>query len=261
MEVSKMNTSEKVVVITGAAGGIGASVAIKYAKENAKLVLVDMSKEKLLEVARELGLTNENCLLATIDVSKEEQVKYYIDRTIEKFGRIDVFVNNAGIEGKVQNIVDTEEENLDLVLGVNVKGVFFGLKHIMPHMMKAKKGSIINTSSVAGFIGSQGLGSYVASKHAVLGITKTAALEGAPFGIRVNAVCPGPVNNRMMRSIEDGIMPGRGEDIKKGFETTIPLGRYADNEEVASIIHYLGSDEAKYITGAAFRIDGGMGAK
>lgn len=256
-----MNSNEKVVVITGAAGGIGRAVAAKYAKEGAKLVLIDMSQDSLLEIARELNLNNDNSLLMTLDVSKEEQVKFYVDKTIIKFGRIDVFVNNAGIEGQIQNIIDTTEENLDRVLGVNVKGVMFGLKYVLPHMIAAKQGSVINTASVAGFIGSQGLASYVASKHAVIGITKTAALEVGEHNVRVNAVCPGPVNNRMMRSIEEGIMPGSGEEVKKGFEANIPLGRYAENEEVASIIYYLGSDEAKYITGTTIRIDGGMGAK
>lgn len=252
--------NNKVVIITGAAGGIGSATARKYAKDGAKLVLVDLSEQSLISLAQELGLTNDNSILVAADVSKEEQVKYYVDRTIQKFGQINVFVNNAGTEGKVESIINTTNENLDIVLGVNVKGLYFGLKYVMKQMLTQQSGSIINTSSVAGFMGSPGLAPYVASKHAVLGITKTAALEGAPY-VRVNAVCPGPVNNRMMRSIEDGVMPGKGEDVKKGFEATIPMGKYAENEDIANTIYYLGSDEAKYITGTTIRVDGGMGAK
>lgn len=256
-----MEFKDKVIIITGAGGGIGRETAIKFAKEGAFLTLVDISETSLRETVNGLGLSEDNYLLETIDVSKEEQVKKYVDDTINKFGKIDVFVNNAGIEGKVSSIIETKAEDLDLVLNINVKGVYFGLKHVMPHMIVNKYGSIVNTASVAGFIGSPGLAPYIASKHAVLGITKTAALEAAPFNIRVNAVCPGPVDNRMMRSIEEGAAPGHGEDVKKGFVATIPLGRYATNEECADLIYFLASENSKYITGQAFRIDGGMGAK
>ncbi|HOO68035.1 MAG TPA: SDR family NAD(P)-dependent oxidoreductase [Bacilli bacterium] len=253
--------SEKVVLITGAAGGIGRTVADLFVKDGSKVVLVDISKENLVAVAQQLQLDPEKALLVSADVSNEDSVKYYVDQAISKFGRIDVFINNAGVEGKVQKIVDTTKENLDFVLGVNIKGVYFGLKYVLKHMMENKSGSIVNTSSVAGLMGTEGLGPYTASKHAVIGITKTAAIESAPFGIRVNAVCPGPVNNRMMRSIEDGVMPGSGDTVKKGFESIIPMARYAENDEIANTIYFLASDKASYITGGIYRVDGGMGAK
>lgn len=252
---------DKVVLITGAAGGIGRTVASLFVRDGAKVVLVDISKDNLVAVAQQLQLDPEKALLVSADVSNEASIKYYVEQAISKFGKIDIFINNAGVEGKVQSIVDTTKENLDFVLGVNVKGVYFGLKYVLKHMMENKKGSIVNTSSVAGLMGSAGLGSYVASKHAVIGITKTASIEAAPYNIRVNAVCPGPVNNRMMRSIEDGVMPGKGEEVKKGFEGTIPMSRYAENDEVANMIYFLASDKSSYITGSIYRVDGGMGAK
>lgn len=255
-----MRFQERVILITGAAGGIGKETARQFAAEGAKVSLVDLSQESLQKTAAELGLDESNCITVPADVAKEEQVQEYVRQTLEKFGTIDAFVNNAGVEGKVQPVTSTTADNLSLVLDVNVKGVLFGMKHVLPIMMERKRGSIINTASVAGFIGSPGMASYVASKHAVLGLTKTAALECAEAGIRVNAVCPSPVDNRMMRSIEEGIAPGSGEDVKKKFIQIIPMRRYAENIEIAQLILFLASDESTFITGAAYRIDGGMAA-
>lgn len=256
-----MEFKDKVVIITGAGGGIGRATAVKLAKKGAKLALVDISEFDLIDTVNQLNIEEINYLIILADVSKEEQVKTYVDKTIMKFGKIDAFINNAGVEGKVTSIIETDAIDLDLVLNINVKGVYYGLKHVLPHMMKNNYGSIVNTASVAAFMGSPGLAPYVASKHAVLGLTKNAALESSTFNIRVNAICPGPVDNRMMRSIEEGAAPGNGETVKKSFELSIPLGRYATNEECAELICFLISDEAKYITGQAIRIDGGMGAK
>ncbi|MDD2203590.1 MAG: glucose 1-dehydrogenase [Bacilli bacterium] len=253
------NNSKNVVIITGAAGGIGREVAKRYAVEGAKLTLVDLFEEGLIETAKQLNLNEGDYLIVPTDVSKEEQVKNYVDQTINKFGKIDVFINNAGIEGKVQSIVETTAENLSKVLDVNVKGVYFGIKYVLPHMTEVKHGSIVNTASIAALEGSIGLTPYVASKHAVLGITRCASLEAAPSNVRVNAVCPGPVDNRMMRSIEEGSVPGAAEVAKEGIMKSIPMGRYATNEEVADLIYFLGSDKSIYITGVACRIDGGMG--
>ena len=252
---------EKVAIITGAGGGIGKACAKILNEKGFKIVLVDISSDGLKETVTDLKLNNENSLVFKADLRFEENIKFYVDKTIEKFGRIDVFVNNAGVEGKVAPIIETEKEDLNFVLDVNVKGVYFGMKHVIPIMMNQKSGSIINVASVAGFIGSPGLAPYIASKHAVLGINKTAALECAPYNIRVNAVCPGPVDNNMMKSIEEKAAPGNGEAVKSEFIKNIPLGRYATNEEVANLIYFLSSDESVYITGQAYRIDGGMGAK
>ena len=252
---------EKVVIITGATGGIGAATAKQFADEGAKLCLVDLDMSKLKELINELHLLEEDYIIKACDVRNELGVKEYVDETVAKFGRVDIFVNNAGIEGAVAPIVATESEQLDMVLDVNVKGAYYGLKYVLPIMYEQKSGSVINIASVAGFIGSPGLAPYIASKHALLGINKTAALESASFGVRVNAVCPGPVDNNMMRNIEKKASPDAPEAVKEAFVQNLPMGRYATNEEVANMIIFFASDKSEYLTGTAQRVDGGMGAK
>ncbi|QUH26033.1 SDR family NAD(P)-dependent oxidoreductase [Serpentinicella alkaliphila] len=256
-----MEFQGKVVLITGASGGIGKATTKLFAQEGAKLVLTGTSKEKLETVAKELNLEPDNYMIISTNVAKEVEIAKLVEETVNRFGTIDVFFNNAGIEGKFQMISDTTADNLDEVLDVNLKGVYYGLKYVMPIMMKQKSGSIINTASVAGFIGSPGMAPYVASKHAVLGITKTAALECAERGVRVNAICPAPVNTRMMRSIEATINPDNPEDAKKLFAQMVPMNRYAEPEEIAQVVLFLASDKSSYITGASYRIDGGMSGK
>ena len=167
-----------------------------------------------------------------------------------------MFFNNAGIEGEVKPIVDYPEDIFDKVISINVKGTWLGNKYVLPQMNEG--GSIIMTSSVAGIIGFAGLGAYVTSKHAVVGIMRTSAIEAAPFKIRVNSVHPSPVNNRMMRSIEEGASAGHGEEVKKQFEATIPLKRYAEPDEIAQLVLFLASDNSQFITGTTQVIDGGM---
>lgn len=255
-----MDFDGKVVLITGAAGGIGKETAKAFAEQGAKLVLVDLQEESLSKTVSELNLDDGSCVTVAADVSKEEDVKNYVDTAVQKFGKIDVFFNNAGIEGKVGYITDTDISVLDQVLGVNVRGVFAGLKHVLKVMKDQNSGAIVNTASVAGFGGSPGLASYVSSKHAVLGLTKSAALESADYGVRVNAVCPAPVNTRMMRSIEAGVSEDNAEGAKKEFEKGIPMNRYAEASEIAQLVLFLASEKAGFITGGAYRIDGGMSA-
>ena len=256
-----MNFENKVVLITGATGGIGSEAAKEFAKKGAKLSLVGTNNDKLNALANVLKLEDNRILLVVADVRDENQVKNYVDATIQKFGTIDIFLNNAGVEGEVAPIIHTEQKNLDFVLDVNVKGAYFGLKHVLPIMYEKKSGSIINTSSVAGFIGSPGMAPYIASKHALLGITKSAALESAAYNVRVNAVCPGPVDNNMMRKIESKAAPDTPEAVKEGFAKEIPFGKYASNLDVVNTILFLASDLSEYLTGTAHRVDGGMCAK
>lgn len=244
----------KVAVITGGSGAIGSTAAELFLREGAKVVIVDINEEALKKTAQALNSPNISYIQA--DVSKSADVQKYVRHAVNTFGKIDVFFNNAGIEGVVKPITEYPEEEFDRLIGINVKGVWLGIKYMLPEMNDG--GSIINTSSVAGLMGSPSMTAYVASKHAVIGITRTVAHEAAPRGIRVNSVHPSPVNNRMMRSLEDGYAPGQGEAVKKGFEDTIPLKRYATNEDIANGVLFLASDDSKFITGSKLIIDGGM---
>lgn len=251
---------KKTAVVTGGTNGIGMQTAELFLKEGANVVIVDLFEDSLEEAAGALEQFGP-IIAIKADVSKEEDVKKYVKKTVSKFGRIDVFFNNAGIEGEVAPLVEQSVEDFDNVQAVNVRGVFLGLKHVIPIMTKQQSGSIINTSSVAGFIGSPGVAPYVTSKHAVIGLTKTAALETAAANIRVNSIHPSPVNTRMMRSLEEGIHPGGGEDIKEAFTKTIPLGRYGESEDIAKLVLFLASDDSAFITGSQYRVDGGMAAQ
>lgn len=244
----------KVAVITGGSGAIGSTSAKRFLSEGAKVVIVDINEEALKKVASELNSPHLSFIQA--DVSKAADVQKYVQHTVNTFGKIDVFFNNAGIEGVVKPITEYPEEEFDRLFSINVKGVWLGIKYVLPQMNDG--GSIINTSSVAGLMGSPSMTAYVASKHAVIGITRTVAHEAAPRKIRVNSVHPSPVDNRMMRSLEDGYAPGQGEVVKKGFEDTIPLKRYATNEDIVNGVLFLASDDSKFITGSKLVIDGGM---
>ena len=244
----------KVAIITGGAGSIGKITAKLFLEEGAKVVLVDLSKVELEKAVEELH--SEHVKYVVADVSKSKDVAHYVDETVKLFGKIDVFFNNAGIEDVVKPIIDYPEEVFDRVISVNVKGIWLGNKFTLPKMKEG--GSIIITSSVAGLFGFANLSAYVTSKHAVVGIMRTTAIEAAPRKIRVNTVHPSPVNNRMMRSIEEGASAGHGEEVKKQFEASIPLGRYAEPIEIAQLVLFLASDESQFITGTTQVIDGGM---
>lgn len=251
-----MEFKDKVVIVTGAAGGIGIAAARKFAAEGAKLALVDLKREALEEAAGDI----DGALLLTADVSKEEEVKDYVERTVEAYGRIDVFVNNAGVNGDFKPIEEQTFENYQTVLGINVIGAAMGLKHVVAQMKTQGSGAIVNTASNGGLLGAPGMSAYVASKHALIGINKSVALEVAGDGIRVNAVCPSGVDTQMMRSIETNARKGHEDEARKEFEKSVPMGRYAEADEIADLMLFLASDKASFITGAYYRIDGGGGA-
>lgn len=252
-----MRLKGKTVVITGGAGGIGLETARIFLREGADgILLVDLGQAQLKDAAK--SLESDRVKYFAADVSKSDEVKAYTEKAIKEFGKIDVLFLNAGIEGVVKPLTEYPEEIYDKILAVNVKGVWLGMKHAFPYMKENGGGSVIITSSVAGMQGTPNVIAYVTSKHALNGTVRVGALEGAPDKIRVNSIHPSPVDNRMMRSLEEGFAPGKAEEAKKGFEQLIPLGRYATNEEIASAALFLASDESRFITGALIPVDGGL---
>ena len=250
-----MNRLEnKVAVITGGAGGIGMSTAKLFLSEGAKVMLIGRTEKSLRKAVADLDDINVDYCAA--DVSKASDTKRYVQKTMDTFGKIDIFFANAGIDGPFKPIADYPEDLFDTVISINLKGVWLGCKYAIPRMNEG--GSVIITSSVAGLKGFAGLGAYVTSKHGVIGIMRVAALESAVRNIRVNSIHPGPVNTRMMRSIEKDISPDNAEKAKKGFEAGVPFGRYAEVEEIADLVLFLASDQSSYITGSTYVIDGGM---
>lgn len=250
----------KVAVITGGAGGLGKVTAERLLKEGAKVVIVDLFEEPLQKTQQELSAYGE-VLAVQADVSKEEDAVKYVNAAVEKFGRIDIFFNNAGIVGKIAKLVDTNADDFDKVIAVNLRGVFLGMKHVLPVMQKQGSGSVINTSSIDGLRGGEGRVAYVASKHAVSGMTKTAALEVAEYGVRVNSIHPSYARTQMMTIVEEGNNPDDPEAVQRELAKTIPLGRYGEAEDIANLVLFLGSDESEFITGTQQRVDGGMGAR
>ncbi len=249
----------KTAVITGGAGGIGKQAGKVFSDEGANVLLVDLDETALQETANEIANTKVKYCAA--DVSSPEDTKRYIQAASDSFGGIDILVANAGIEGQVQPIVDYDIDTFDKVMSVNVRGVWLGLKYAAPEIQKRGGGSIVITSSVAGVRGAEGVSAYIASKHAVIGLMKTAALEMAPMNIRVNTVNPAPVNTRMMRSLEEGFQPNDPGQVKEMMSAMVPLRRYAEPIEIAKIMLFLASEESSYCSGGVYMVDGGMTAR
>ncbi len=250
----------KVVVVTGAAGGIGRATARRLAADGASIVAVDLAGSGLAETVSLVEEQGQAAIAVTADVTDSDDVAAYVQAAVDAYGGVDVLFNNAGIEGFAGPLEQYPEDVFDAVIGVNVKGVWLGMKHSADAMRARGGGVIINTASIAGLKGTPGLIAYGASKHAVVGMTKTAAAELAEAGIRVNAICPSPIETRMMRSIEAGINPDDPEQVKKAVSERLPLGRYGEPEEVAALVAFLASDDASYITGGIYPIDGGSTA-
>ena len=250
----------RVALLTGAAGGIGQATAVRFAEEGAQLVLTDVAAAGLDEVAALAEKAGAEVLTLTADVTRTVDWERIVTAARDRFGGLDILFNNAGIEGVVKPIEDYPEEMFDRVLAVNVRGVFLGMKHAVPALRARGGGVIINTSSVAGLVGNPLVCAYIASKHAVLGLTKSAGIGWGGEGIRVNAVCPSPIETRMMRSLEAGFDPDDAGRVKSEMESLIPVGRYGTPEEVAALVAFLCSDEARFINGAIYTIDGGMTA-
>ena len=246
----------RIAVVTGAAGVIGTETIKLLAARGAKIVAVDRDAAALERAIDGLPASAE-ALAITADVTSEEDVIGYVAAAVKRFGTIDIFYNNAGIEGTITPIVKASLADFRKVLDVNVVGVFLGLKHVLPVMLKQDRGAIINTASIAGLIGSAEVAVYSASKHAVIGLTKSAAQECTGTNVRVNAVCPGLIESRMLSAIMDGRI-GRGTPapVEKVVDR-VPQRRLGLAREVAPIVAFLASDDASYVTGSAYTVDGG----
>ena len=247
---------DKVVVITGGAGGIGRAAGELFVAEGARVLLVDLDEAALQEAVAAIGGNQVSYCVA--DVTQSADNARMFATATERYGGVDTFLANAGIEGDVRPIVEQDEARFDQVMNVNVKGVFLGLQQGIPEIAKRGGGSIVITSSVAGVTGSPGVAPYVTSKHAVIGMMRSAALECAPLNIRVNTVNPSPVETRMMRSLEDGIAPGAGAQAKDALVERIPLKRYAEPQDIARVMLFLASDDSDWVTGSVQMADGGM---
>lgn len=250
----------KVAVVTGGAGGIGRAACLEFARAGASVVVVDIDAEPAEKIVTETHAMGAKSIAVRADVSQSVQVQAYVKQALDTFGRIDFFFNNAGTEGRLAPIAEFDEAVWDRVIGVNLKGVFLGMRYVLPVMIAQKKGAIVNTSSVAGTVGAPTMAAYSASKHGILGLTRTAAGEVAKQGVRVNAICPGPINTRMVRSLAEMINPGDPDSVAKFNVGRNPMGRYGEPEEVARIVVFLCSDAAAYVNGVAWLIDGGRTA-
>ena len=249
----------RVAVVTGAAGVIGTATIHLLAERGAKIVAVDRRRADLAATVKTLPASAE-VQAVEADVTEEDGVKEYVRAAVEKFGTIDAFYNNAGVEGEVKAIQDYPLEAFRKVLDVNVVGVFLGMKYVLPVMLKQNKGSIINTASIAGLMGSPQIAVYSASKHAVIGLTKSAAWECTGTGVRVNCVCPGMIDSRMLSTILLARGGGNALPPVEKIVERIPARRLGQASEVASIVAFLASDEASYVSGSAYTVDGGRTA-
>jgi NAD(P)-dependent dehydrogenase (short-subunit alcohol dehydrogenase family) len=257
MRMVEQHFSGKVALVTGGASGIGRACAQLFAKVGASVVVSDVALEGGHETVRLIEEDGGEASFVETDVSKAAQVEALVGRTVEIYGRLDYAFNNAGIEGSMAtNTADYSEEDWDRVIAINLKGVWLCMKHEIPQMLRQGGGSIVNNSSVEGLVGLEGTSAYAASKHGVVGLTKTAALEYAQSGIRINAVCPGLIRTPMVERYSRG-----DAEIEAQFAAVEPVGRMGTPEEVAEAVVWLCSEAASFVTGHAMAVDGAYVAR
>jgi NAD(P)-dependent dehydrogenase (short-subunit alcohol dehydrogenase family) len=247
---------EKVALVTGAGSGIGRATALSFASEGAKVVIDDINVDGGEETLRMIKSAGGEAIFVEANVSKAAEVEALVRKAIEAYGRLDCAYNNAGVGEPLKRIHKTTEDNWDRVMATNLKGVYLCMKYEIPHMLKQGKGAIVNTSSLAGLKGLSGQAAYVASKHGVVGLTKSAAIEYATLGIRINCICPGVINTPL-------IAPNMKDrpHVEKGYIDMEPIGRLGKPEEIAAAVLWLCSDEASFAIGSIFSVDGGVVAR
>lgn len=246
------NFYSKTALVTGGSFGIGSATAIAFARRGATVIIADIKEDKAQTTMNAVKAAGSECMFIQCDVTKDAEVKNMIDTIIKTYGSLDLAFNNAGVEGNMYAVHECSEDNWDKTIAVNLKGVFLCLKYEIQQMLKQGKGSIVNNASVAGHKGFSNLPAYVASKHGVVGLTKSAALENAKTGIRINAVCPGVIHTEMIDRIT-----GKDPVAEKQYTDMEPMGRMGKPEEVAAAVVWLCSEYASFVTGLAMDVDGG----
>jgi NAD(P)-dependent dehydrogenase (short-subunit alcohol dehydrogenase family) len=247
-----MKLANKVAILTGAGSGMGKTAAKLFAAEGAKIAAADITEGPVKETVAEITKAGGEALAIRADVSKAPDIKRMVDEAIAKFGTLDIIYNNAGIEGDSAFLSNMTEEQFDRVIAINLRGVFLGMKFALPHMMKARSGSIINTASIAALVAIKGSTAYAAAKAGVIAMTRVAALEYGRYNIRVNAICPGAIETPMAERVRGGVAPNPA-----AIKRISLLERMARPEEIAKVALFLASDDASFATGAPFIIDGG----
>jgi NAD(P)-dependent dehydrogenase (short-subunit alcohol dehydrogenase family) len=244
----------KVALVTGAGSGLGLATAKAFAESGASVVLADRNEESARSAASDLAANGHKTLAVRCDVSNDAEVEAMVEKTVAAFGRLDAAYNNAGIQNLLAEIADATRQDYDRVMGVNLGGVWSCMKFELQHMRKQGSGAIVNCSSLGGLVGGAERANYHAAKHGVLGLTKSAALEYAARGIRINAICPGLIQTPMSDQM---VAAGQGEALK-AMEKSVPMGRVGRPEEIASSVLWLCSDAASYVTGQSISVDGGF---
>ena len=245
----------KVALVTGGTSGIGRATAIAFANEGAKVVVAGRREKEGTETVEQIRQAGGDAVFVQTDVTKENDIKNLIDTTLKTYGRLDYAFNNAGVEQPLTPLTDQTEDDFDRVINTNVKGVWLSIKHQIPAMLQNGGGAIVNNSSVAGIIGLSGVPIYIASKHAVIGLTKAIALEYAKQSIRVNAVLPAAIETDMFNRFADN------QEARSYIESLHPIGRTGRPEEIADAVIWLCSDKASFVTGQSLAIDGGFTAQ
>jgi 3alpha(or 20beta)-hydroxysteroid dehydrogenase len=251
--------TRKTAIVTGAANGIGLATVRHFLSDDWSVIGLDRDEAGLASLTADTDPAT--CATLCGDVARPDDWRRAVSLAQERFGRIDALVNNAGISGPLLGLADYPLEAFDEVMAVNVRGVFLGMQACVPVMQAQGSGAIVNTSSIVGMTGGRHIYAYTASKHAVLGLTKTAAVELAAHGIRVNAVCPSPTATEMMFSLERNLAPADPASVRASFATSSPMGRYGEPEEIAAAIVWLCSPAASFVNGIAMPVDGGMLAR